>query len=244
MGGGGNKRNDALFEEWEVLATTFAYTVICISIGFTFRCRRKKWMKSKDEIGNIKYAQEPNNPREELLWVDTNPYICNVEEVVQISFFDEDVMDNDSLDSDDSDYIDDGSKKNEYWENKIVFDTTDEQKRSKSPYELYGDEFSSNVKTNQINIDKNTCGNREEGRKSVTPSNKKRRNKEIGSEKRRFWRLNKILRKGRKKKTKPSGENTIHGKRDYETEGLVDTSGEGSDTFEKEMQEIRNLSIP
>ena len=114
-----------------VLLITTAYTVLCIIIGFLFKCRKRKWRNKKEDTAAKPRNGEKNDQNTQEAWMDTNPYMCAVDEVVENSFFDYDIdksSDARSVDSDDS------SKAYEYWENMFGPEGTDEAETS---YELY-----------------------------------------------------------------------------------------------------------
>ena len=114
-----------------VLLITTAYTVLCIIIGFLFKCRKRKWRNKKENAAAKPGNEEKDDQNTPEAWMDTNPYMCAVDEVVENSFFDYDIdksSDARSVDSDDS------SKAYEYWENMFGPEGTDEAETS---YELY-----------------------------------------------------------------------------------------------------------
>jgi hypothetical protein len=81
---------------WPVLVATTAYTAICITVGFLFICRKKKWRNkdkhSKSGIGNDGELGSPSTNASQD-WVDPTPYMCAVDEVVGNTLFDQELID-------------------------------------------------------------------------------------------------------------------------------------------------------
>lgn len=114
---------------WPVLLATTAYTAICITIGFLFICRKKKWRnKDKDEFGS---------PTTSQAWLDPSPYMCAVDEVVGNTFFDQEHvndLDDNSIESDDS------NKALEYFFGKDEnSNATPEEVEAETSYKLFTD---------------------------------------------------------------------------------------------------------
>ena len=132
MGGGNNQNNaNSTTPGMDVLLVTTAYTVLCIIIGFLFKCRKRKWRNKKENAAAKPGNEEKDDQNTPEAWMDTNPYMCAVDEVIENSLFDHDVeksLDTKTVESDDS------SKAYEYWENMFGPEGTDEAETS---YELY-----------------------------------------------------------------------------------------------------------
>jgi hypothetical protein len=82
----GNQYNsNSVAPGWPVLLATTAYTAICITIGFLFICRKKKWgnkdKHSKSRSGDDGEFGSPSTNASQA-WIDPTPYLCAVHEVV------------------------------------------------------------------------------------------------------------------------------------------------------------------
>ena len=137
----------------DVLLVTTAYTVLCIIVGFLFKCRKKKWRNNEENAGAAKLDdQNASEP-----WMD-NPYMCGVDAVIgEHSLFDHDIDTslNNSFDTDAD------GKTYEYWEH--MFGLVDDGKdsnanaegESKTSYKLYEDETGNADKNLNVEGDPN-----------------------------------------------------------------------------------------
>jgi hypothetical protein len=141
MGGGNNQNNaNSTTPGMDVLLITTAYTVLCIIIGFLFKCRKRKWRNKKENAAAKPGNEEKDDQNTPEAWMDTNPYMCAVDEVIENSLFDHDVeksLDTKTVESDDS------SKAYEYWENMIG-------PEAETSYELYEEDTGNDDKNLQV----------------------------------------------------------------------------------------------
>jgi|AntRauTorckE5430_2_1112549.scaffolds.fasta_scaffold00042_16 hypothetical protein len=138
----GNEYNsNSIAPGWPVLFATTAYTAICITVGFLFICRKKKWGNkdnhSKSRSGDDgEFGSPTTNPSQAR--VDPTPYMCPVDEVIGNTFFDQeriDDLDDNSIESNDSnkayEYFFGQDGKNE--------NITSEEVEAEMSYELFAD---------------------------------------------------------------------------------------------------------
>ena len=153
--GGGNNQNNAYSTTpgMDVLLITTAYTVLCIIIGFLFKCRKRKWRNKKEDTAAKPRNGEKNDQNTPEAWMGTNPYMCAVDEVIENSLFDHDKMydtsDTNSVDSDDS------SKAYEYWEHVFGPDGNSNVAGDRNTYELYEDDTGNADKNLHVKGDPN-----------------------------------------------------------------------------------------
>ena len=230
MGGGNNSTTPGM----DVLLITTAYTVLCIIIGFLFKCRKRKWRNKQENAAAKPGNEEKDDQNTPEAWMGTNPYMCAVDEVIENSLFDHDKMydtsDTNSVDSDDS------SKAYEYWEHVFGPDGDSNAAGDSNSYKLFAKDSETMKIPQSINVNDDSLENF---------SDLKLRNKQ-----------SKQL-KGREKKVEM--KRSLFGRRKsrfsvkrIETESIgnksvqevVDRSGEGDDTYEKEMKQIYKLAVP
>lgn len=118
---------------WQVLLWTTVYTVVCITIGFLFVCRKRKWRKEKRSDSTTTGKEGATN--EPQSWVDRNPYICAVDEVVENALFDNALYNASGTGSIESD---NSSEAYEFWE-KMMFGA--EESGAETSYELYKEDL-------------------------------------------------------------------------------------------------------
>ena len=229
------KENYSTTPGMDVLLITTAYTALCIIIGFLFKCRKRKWRNDKENTSAAKPGNEEkddqNTPES---WMDTNPCMRAVNTVIEHSLFDRDKMyhtsDTNSVESNDS------SKAYEYWEHVFGPDGDSNAAGDSNSYKLFAKDSETMKIPQSINVNDDSLENF---------SDLKLRNKQ-----------SKQL-KGREKKVEM--KRSLFGRRKsrfsvkrIETESIgnksvqevVDRSGEGDDTYEKEMKEIYKLAVP
>ena len=136
----------------DVLLITTAYTVLCIIIGFLFKCRKRKWRNNEENAAAAKSEKDADQNAPEP-WMD-NPYMCGVDAVIEHSLFDHDT----DTSFTNSFETDDDSKAYEYWEH--VFGLVDGKDsnadgESKTSYKLHEDDTGNADKNLSVEGDPN-----------------------------------------------------------------------------------------
>lgn len=121
----GKGKNSTSTPGMDVLLITTAYTVLCIIIGFLFKCRKRKWRNDNENTSAKPGNEEKDDQNTPEAWMDTNPCMRAVRDKMYHT------SDTNSVESDDS------SKAYEYWEHVFGPDGKRNAAGDSNTYELF-----------------------------------------------------------------------------------------------------------